>query len=215
MREPRLRDDRPEVRLDRIQVIWLTLGAVVALGLMFALGVVVGRRAALFATQERPPAIAELDADGQTYEKLTFYDKLSSPAAPPKVAAAPGVPAAKPEPKATPKPELAPKAEPAEPPAVAVPSAAEATPTALASGPARRGDYTIQVSAFQSKEEAQAYAAKLERKGYRPFIVRGEVQGKGTWYRVRMGSFVQEDEALEAKRLLARADIPAWVLKAE
>ncbi|MBI3179104.1 MAG: SPOR domain-containing protein [Deltaproteobacteria bacterium] len=202
-----------EVRLDRIQVIWLTLGGVVALGLMFALGVVVGRRAALFAKGEGAPPIAQIDADGQTYDKLTFYDKLSSQAEPPKSVAPAHPPAAKREPEAPPTPAAAqsPAAETAADAAVA----ADAVPAALAVGPAKRGDYTIQVSAYQSKEEAQAYAAKLERKGYKPFIVRGEVQGRGTWYRVRMGSFAQEEEAIQAKRVLARADIPAWVLRAE
>ena len=63
--------------------------------------------------------------------------------------------------------------------------------------------------------EARAYSASLERKGFKPFIVTGKVRGKGTWYRVRLGRFTSESQATEGKLLLARADIPAWVLKTE
>lgn len=82
-------------------------------------------------------------------------------------------------------------------------------------GPAKDGDFTIQVSAFQTKEEAQAYAAGLRRKGYEPFVVTSSLNGRGTWYRVRLGRFSREDDANYAKTLLAQAEIPAWVLQAE
>jgi cell division septation protein DedD len=35
----------------------------------------------------------------------------------------------------------------------------------------------------------------LREKGYAPYIVTAEVPGKGTWYRVRMGSFPTKDAA--------------------
>ncbi|ATB39057.1 translation initiation factor 2 [Cystobacter fuscus] len=57
------------------------------------------------------------------------------------------------------------------------------------------GAFTLQLSAFQSRPEADRFAAKLRDRGYAPFIVPAEVPGKGTWYRVRMGSFPSKDAA--------------------
>jgi cell division protein FtsN len=57
------------------------------------------------------------------------------------------------------------------------------------------GAFTLQLSAFQNRPEAERFAAKLRDLGYAPFIVSAEVPGKGTWYRVRMGSFASKDAA--------------------
>jgi len=73
----------------------------------------------------------------------------------------------------------------------------------------------VQVSAFQSKSEAAAFSSSLERKGYKPFVVRSTIRDRGTWYRVRLGRFFEEESATEGKRLLAANDIPAWVLRTE
>ena len=57
------------------------------------------------------------------------------------------------------------------------------------------GAFTLQLSAFQNRPEAERFAAKLRDRGYAPFIVPAEVPNKGTWYRVRMGSFPSKDAA--------------------
>jgi cell division protein FtsN len=57
------------------------------------------------------------------------------------------------------------------------------------------GAFTLQLSAFQNRPEADRFAAKLRDRGYAPFIVSAEVPGKGTWYRVRMGSFASKEAA--------------------
>jgi DedD protein len=57
------------------------------------------------------------------------------------------------------------------------------------------GAFTLQLSAFQNRPEAEHFAAKLRDRGYAPFIVPAEVPNKGTWYRVRMGSFPSKDAA--------------------
>ena len=46
-----------------------------------------------------------------------------------------------------------------------------------------------------NREEADRFAARLRDRGYAPYIVTAEVPGKGTWYRVRMGSFASKDAA--------------------
>jgi septal ring-binding cell division protein DamX len=231
MRDSRRNQERTEICLDRVQVIWLTLGGVVALSLMFALGVLVGRRAASFApTQAVADPIAQVDAAGDLHEELTFYDKLTEPApekrSPPKRIAAAPQPDAEPSPTPGPQSDAEPNPPPGpvtKPPDAVPPAAAAPTPAseeasirdALAGGPAKSGDYTIQVSAYQSMAEAQAYAASLERRGFKPFIVTGHVRERGVWYRVRLGRFASVSQANLGKALLARADIPAWVLKSE
>lgn len=57
------------------------------------------------------------------------------------------------------------------------------------------GAFTLQLSAFQDRQEADRFAARLRNKGYAPYILSAEVPGKGTWYRVRMGSFASRDDA--------------------
>ncbi|MFL5356964.1 SPOR domain-containing protein [Archangium sp.] len=57
------------------------------------------------------------------------------------------------------------------------------------------GAFTLQISAFQNRPEAERFAAKLRDRGYAPYIVSVEIPQKGTWYRVRMGSFASKDAA--------------------
>ncbi|MDY7231640.1 SPOR domain-containing protein [Hyalangium rubrum] len=57
------------------------------------------------------------------------------------------------------------------------------------------GAFTLQLSAFQTREEADRFVARLRDRGYAPYIVAAEVPKKGTWYRVRMGSFPSRDAA--------------------
>ena len=57
MRETGRMQERSEVRLDRVQVIWVTLGGVAALGLTFALGTLVGRRMAHLDYGSRPARV--------------------------------------------------------------------------------------------------------------------------------------------------------------
>jgi len=57
------------------------------------------------------------------------------------------------------------------------------------------GAFTLQLGASPSKDDAERQASRLREKGYAPYIVAAEVPGKGTWYRVRMGSFPTKDAA--------------------
>ena len=55
--------------------------------------------------------------------------------------------------------------------------------------------YTIQIGAFQKKEEAEKIIDPLKSKGYPAFIKTVEIFGKGTWYRIRIGTFKTREEA--------------------
>lgn len=57
------------------------------------------------------------------------------------------------------------------------------------------GQWTVQLSAYQERGEADRFAAGLRDKGYAPYIVEATIPGKGTWYRVRMGRFGSKDAA--------------------
>lgn len=57
------------------------------------------------------------------------------------------------------------------------------------------GSWALQLSAYQDREEAMRFAAGLKDKGYSPYIVEAHVDGKGTWYRVRMGRFPSREAA--------------------
>ncbi|MBZ4329360.1 MULTISPECIES: SPOR domain-containing protein [unclassified Corallococcus] len=134
-----------------------------------------------------------------------------------------GKPLAKPEPKPVEAPKVAAaKPEPVkpEPKVEAVKGKVEETPVAtrtaardggmkeaiaraqaLPAEPPRPseavkgGAFTLQLSAFQSRQDADRFAARLRDKGYAPYILAAEVPGKGTWYRVRMGSFASKEAA--------------------
>ena len=58
--------------------------------------------------------------------------------------------------------------------------------------------YTLQVGAFQDKEQAKKIANKLKKKGYPAHIVSSNMPVKGMWHRVRVGHF---QDLKEAKKL--------------
>jgi DedD protein len=57
------------------------------------------------------------------------------------------------------------------------------------------GAFTLQLGASQNREDAERMVSRLREKGYAPYIVSAEVPGKGTFYRVRMGSFATREAA--------------------
>ena len=189
----------------RSHTAWFTVSAIALIAGIFALGFGVGRRTARLenSTPEASDPLGQLDAERQLHDKLTFYSQLT--AAPPPVAAAPKAIAPLHD-AAAGNTSLAPtnKPESLSEPAIN-----------RSRGPAQPGEYTVQVSSFQTPHEAKAFASSLERQGFHPYIVQAALADKGTWYRVRVGRFNDEAQAQGAKSILARADIPAWVLRAD
>ena len=55
--------------------------------------------------------------------------------------------------------------------------------------PGRDGEYTLQVISYDRPEPAQAFAKGLRARGHKAFIVSADVQGRGRFYRVRIGPF--------------------------
>ena len=54
--------------------------------------------------------------------------------------------------------------------------------------------YTVQVASSQSEEKAFALVNRLKVKGYPAYVEEAEIEGK-KWYRVRVGSFRNRDDA--------------------
>lgn len=55
--------------------------------------------------------------------------------------------------------------------------------------------FTIQVASFQEMARAEKVSIGLKEKGYQPVISAKELPEKGTWYRVFVGDFYNEEEA--------------------
>jgi DedD protein len=66
--------------------------------------------------------------------------------------------------------------------------------------------YTLQIAAYQEKGLAEDDIKKLKQLGYAAFIVASDVQGKGTWYRVRLGSFSSKASAEKLQKELRAKD---------
>ena len=72
-------------------------------------------------------------------------------------------------------------------------------PTVAATGEGKgKGHFALQLSSFQDKSEAQAFAQKFENE--HPYMIVSDLPGKGIWYRVRVGDFASAKDALAAKQ---------------
>ncbi len=60
---------------------------------------------------------------------------------------------------------------------------------------ATNGSLTIQIGAFKSEAEANSRISKLKASGIDARVVKADVPGKGTWFRVQAGRFTNEGEA--------------------
>jgi cell division septation protein DedD len=59
--------------------------------------------------------------------------------------------------------------------------------------------FTLQLSSFQDKSEAEAFLSSIKSAGFQPYLTEADVGGKGTFYRVRLGSFRSLEAANDAK----------------
>lgn len=62
------------------------------------------------------------------------------------------------------------------------------------------GRYTLQVVSYRSEEEAELFAEALRAKGHDSFVTEAEIEGRGTYYRVRIGPFETMGEAQRYRR---------------
>lgn len=124
-------------------------------------------------------ALEPTDQAGQTAEAKTPELATQSNATPP---SADPITTAKKKPAATPA-------------KAATASKQAATPNTAKK---QQAPYTIQVGAFRLKTHAMDTMARLDRKGYKPYLFETTSANKKTWYGVRFGQFETRDQAAQA-----------------
>jgi cell division septation protein DedD len=216
--------DKIEISLDGKQVFYLFFGGAVIACLVFVLGVMVGRRvearahvdraAATSAARDPLAALDELDASSR--DDLSFRTSLAGGKTTTEVdgavAAIEKTRAAKAEPsKKADKPakvdddeDVAPPVveEPAKKPEkkkVVAPEKKEAPAPEPVKTPEAGGGFTLQLNSFKDRAEAETFLGELRGSGYKAFLVEAEVDGKGTFYRVRTGHYDSYEAAIDAK----------------
>ncbi|HEX4457455.1 MAG TPA: SPOR domain-containing protein, partial [Polyangia bacterium] len=64
---------------------------------------------------------------------------------------------------------------------------------------AAQSHFTLQLSAFPDKSDAEEFMHKIQTAGYKPFLVASEIPGKGVFFRVRVGDYASRQSAVDAK----------------
>lgn len=141
------------------------------------------RKRALDAADLAPARALTPDGTGAILQTMRGAAAKLAEAAP-----APTPPPA-PVPAAQPKPEAAPAPAPV--------AAAAPKPDPKVEPDEKK--FTLQISSFQERSEADALAAKLSKDGYKPFIVMSDVPEKGIFFRVRVGEYAARGDAMGAK----------------
>lgn len=74
--------------------------------------------------------------------------------------------------------------------------------------------FTLQVGSFQDHREASLMADRLKRAGHKSFLVKVSMPDTGTWYRVRVGPFRSKKKAWVYKaEFESKERLPAFVVK--
>jgi DedD protein len=245
-REPEIYKDKVEVTLDGRQIFYLFFGGSVIIGLVFVLGVMVGRRVEARGhldqarTQGGSDPLAALDKlESSDKASFGFRTVLAKPTAP---AAAPATPVAatpvdheiekraearkakaekerseksdkkkvdreKSEKTAAEKSEKsAEKSEKSEKSAEKPERDRSIKAEGKGEGKSEepRARFTLQLSSFQDKTEADAFLSQVKSAGFQPYLTEAEVSGK-SYYRVRVGSYRSLEAATEAKSDVEKA----------
>ncbi|MGI5863185.1 MAG: SPOR domain-containing protein [Myxococcales bacterium] len=212
MREANHRNrDRIELQLDNRQIVSFVIGSLIVLGVVFALGVMVGKQLATDAApvaqavdplaqidaQEKAladAAVEEAAAQKEAASALTFAQELTRPKAvdpiiEPTKGAAPAEPVRK-------EPALEePAPEPEEPRGKGGLAAAFEKAAAKPSG---SGSLAVQIASLPSRSDADKLVEKLAAKGFDAYVVAADIPGKGQYFRVKVGAFETRQEANEA-----------------
>jgi cell division protein FtsN len=214
-RESELYKDKIEVSLDGRQIFYLFFGGAVIVGLVFVLGVMVGRRVEARGHVDHvksQPALDPLAALDQLEggNGLSFQGALRGADMPkPDVEKQIDERAAHEEPvakKAEPKADkVDAKADKVDAKADKVEAKAQAKPDAKADKVEAKADdkprprFTLQLSSFQDKSDAESYLSQLKANGQSSaYVTEAGVDGK-TFYRVRLGNYRSLDAANDAK----------------
>lgn len=202
---------------------WLVV-IFVACGWMFALGVLVGR--------DQAPIKYDINAIGKQLSKLKQRDSVTDSGAANKKSGGPkdknqldfyeALPENREDTRIPKIPKPAPE-EPTAPAKMAKPSQAPAgekqaqrenTSPQPKVAAVESGRYTIQASSVKNRPDADRLLSKLIKRGYPAYLLTSQIEGKGTWHRVRIGSYPTKDAAKRVLDELRQAGMkPILVLK--
>ena len=203
--------DKYELSLDNRQIVTSFVAAIVVIGTVFVLGVVVGKKLAsasahasapdlLTALDQRAAAMEQVKTSPPPEARLTFQEELTKKVAdsppkevppPPESPAEPAKVASSEKPPSSPAAQTLVEELPREKLKKAIASL-ERPPREVSNPPVA---FTLQLSASQTREDADRFAAKLRAQGYQPYIVESDLKDRGRWYRVRMGKFPSKEAA--------------------
>lgn len=128
--------------------------------------------------------------------------KASAKPSSPEKSAQPAGATPTPSDKSTPVTETKPSPEkPKQAPPVEQPTVAASKPKPKKK---KKAKFTLQLSSFRDRVEADSFFDKLESSGYVPYIVEADVPNKGIWYRVRLGAYESYEAAISAKQEFER-----------
>ena len=226
--------NKVELSLDSRQVFFLLFGGAAVACLVFVLGIMVGKRLESKHAPQSARCGAELeslDRLAQDKKDLTFHKVLAkkgkNPNLPPEVfeTAHIGEPGWNPTQrtqkerapgKARQKKELAVRRKNRREKAQAAQKARQkkaAQKKAAALAKARK-KFTLQVSSFKERNQAEAMVKRLESKGLNPYLISSHIPRRGMWYRVRIGAFSSWKDAIGAKKDFEKSwRITAYVMR--
>lgn len=70
-------------------------------------------------------------------------------------------------------------------------------PSSVLSQEASRNGWVVQLNSFRDENNAERFISKFKKKGYSPFVVRGE---SSKWFKVRVGPYPSKDEAMQVTK---------------
>ena len=193
---PTLRDVDDGGRGGISPLLWIVLGIIVVAGVVFALN----QLKIIHLWGPKPVAVSEglLEPDlPPPGESAT--DAATQPEGGEQIAPSTPLPEAAQEPRIT-------------PPATETPEQARAPKTTSASlPPTGTGNFTVQVSSWETQAKANEEAARMTAAGYPAYVVEGNVEGD-TWYRVRIGRYATMADAQAALRQVSQvAETEPWI----
>lgn len=206
------------------KVFIIPAGVVVIIGVFLA-GYFMGKReGAGSIAADRPPALPEVVSQYlPNKEDITFYKTLTDRGE--KTVSVD----LKPRPKTDDPGQARKEGEAGQDPASAGKQTAERPATARAepqtkaqhpntapkkepAAPAPKGRFTVQIGAYPDKAMAEEEVRNMKRRGYAAFLVATKIPEKGTWYRVRIGSFTNKQAAEKlAAELTAKEGTSSFV----
>lgn len=162
--------------------------------------------------QPSPEMPTDVSADDQEYLRAlgaeTSQPTIETPADDDPTASAAAAPASAAPPPSTPVASAIPAPVPSAP--APAPSSAAPAAAAQASTPSRSG-WTIQVSAFRDKGQADQFAAKLKAKQYDAYVAPPDASSP--LFRVRVGSFGDRRDATRMADRLKKDKFKPWLTR--